>query len=101
MRINETNPEYLRSDQLKGVRGGAEGGPKDAPQPTGPVTRTDKVQISDAGRALAAQAAPEDSSAELSPERAAEIRQRILQGAYDSLDVVDQVARRMLAQGDI
>jgi hypothetical protein len=100
MRINEPNPEYLRSEQLKNVRGGAEGGPKDAPQPTGPVTRTDKVQISDAGRALAANSVSEPAT-ELSPERTAEIRQRILHGAYDSLDVVDQVARRMLARGDI
>jgi hypothetical protein len=101
MRINESNPEFLRSDQLKGVRGaGAEGGPKDAAQPAAAVTRSDKVQISDAGRALAAKAS-EESPKELSAERATEIRQRILSNAYDSLEMVDQVARRMLARGDI
>jgi hypothetical protein len=101
MRINDGNAEYLRSEQLKGVRGaGSEGGPKDAPQPADPVTRSDKVQISDAGRALAARTADTEEGG-LSAERAGEIRQRILEKAYDSLDVVDQVARRMLARGDI
>jgi flagellin-specific chaperone FliS len=37
----------------------------------------------------------------LDPVRTAEIRERILAGAYNSPDVVAQVARRMLASGDI
>jgi negative regulator of flagellin synthesis FlgM len=62
--------------------------------------RQDRVQISDAGRALAArEGAPEGSS--LSPERIAQLRQRVLDGAYNSLDVVDEVARRILATGDL
>ena len=36
---------------------------------------------------------------ELTSERVGEIRQRILEGAYNSLDVVDEVARRMLERG--
>lgn len=61
--------------------------------------RTDRVEISNAGRALAAR----DGSAEasLSPERLAELRQRVLDGAYNSLEVVDEVARRILANGDL
>jgi hypothetical protein len=39
--------------------------------------------------------------AELGPERVTEIRQRILEGAYNSIEVVDEVARRMLERGDI
>lgn len=62
--------------------------------------RSDRVQISDAGRALAARdGAGEPSS--LSPERLAELRQRVLDGAYNSLDVVDEVARRILANGEL
>ena len=38
---------------------------------------------------------------ELTPERVAAIREKILKGAYNSVDVVDQVARKMLASGDI
>ena len=72
-------------------------------QPVSAPSRVDRVEISDAGRAMAAQG-PESGEAarpELSPERLAELRQRVLSGAYDSLAVVDQVARRMLQRGDV
>jgi hypothetical protein len=62
--------------------------------------RSDKVQISNAGRALAARDGAAESSS-LSPERIAELRQRVLDGAYNSLEVVDEVARRILAKGDL
>ncbi len=64
--------------------------------------------ISDSARSV-----PRDS-VELSPEglarskgtalteqRIAEIRQNVLQGAYDSTHVVDQVAKKILASGDV
>lgn len=57
----------------------------------------DAVQISDAGRALAARG----SDSGLTPERTAQIRQRVLDGAYNSLSVVDEVARRILGSGDL
>jgi negative regulator of flagellin synthesis FlgM len=99
MKIHETNPEYLRAEQLKSGRAvGTEGAAKDAPQPTRSIPRPDSVKISDAGRALAAN---EESRPELSPERIAEIRQRILSGTYDSLESVEQVAKRILASGDL
>jgi negative regulator of flagellin synthesis FlgM len=56
--------------------------------------RSDSVQISSAGRNMAANAA-------LDPERTAELRTKVLTGAYNQLDVVDQVARRMLSRGDL
>ena len=37
----------------------------------------------------------------LDPARAARIRGRILNGAYDTLEVVDAVARRLLDSGDL
>ena len=61
--------------------------------------RSDKVQISDAGRALAARDG--DSTSGLDPARASRIRGRILSGAYDTLEVVDAVARRLLDSGDL
>src|ERR1700712_1404985 len=69
-----------------------------APAPSS-ADRSDKVQISDAGRALSArtddtQAA--SSSSGVDPARSDRIRGRILSGAYDTLDVVDTVARRLL-----
>lgn len=63
------------------------------------VDRSDKVQISDAGRALAAR--DTDSASGLSPARAATIRGRVLSGAYDTLEVVDSVARRLIDSGDL
>jgi negative regulator of flagellin synthesis FlgM len=62
--------------------------------------RSDKVQISDAGRALAARG-DRTSSSSLDPARAQAIRGRILSGAYDTLEVVDAVARRLLDTGDL
>jgi negative regulator of flagellin synthesis FlgM len=38
---------------------------------------------------------------ELTGERIAEVRGKILSGAYNSLDVVDEVARRFLVSGDL
>jgi hypothetical protein len=63
------------------------------------VDRSDKVQISDAGRALAAREG--DSASGLTPARAATIRGRVLSGAYDTLEVVDSVARRLIDSGDL
>lgn len=60
--------------------------------------RGDEVQISDAGRARASQ---RSATPGLTPERTAEVRQRILDGAYNSIAVVDEVARRILGSGDL
>jgi hypothetical protein len=65
------------------------------------LDRSDKVSISDAGRALAAREGAADVSAPLDPTRAARIRDRVLSGAYDTLEVVDAVARRLLVSGDL
>jgi anti-sigma28 factor (negative regulator of flagellin synthesis) len=58
-------------------------------------SRVDSVEISDAGRARAA-----ESSATRSP-RLQEIRERIFRGAYDTDAVVAEVARRILDRGDL
>ena len=68
--------------------------------PASSSDRSDKVQISDAGRALAARGDTAQSVG-LDPARAARIRQRVLSGAYDTLEVVDAVARRLLGSGDL
>jgi flagellar biosynthesis anti-sigma factor FlgM len=62
---------------------------------TKPV-KSDSVQISDEARRLNAE--QKDS---LDPERVNELRQKVLAGAYNTLDVVDQVARRILTRGDL
>jgi anti-sigma28 factor (negative regulator of flagellin synthesis) len=62
------------------------------------TTRSDTVEISDAGRAKAAEstAAPAARNARLQ-----DIRERILRGAYDTDEVVGEVARRILDRGDL
>ena len=62
------------------------------------VDRSDRVSISDAGRALAAR---DGDATSADPARASQIRNRVLSGAYDTLEVVDAVARRLLSSGDL
>jgi negative regulator of flagellin synthesis FlgM len=107
MKIYNSGSEILRSGYTQGARGSTESGgkPVSPAQPVAPAGRAaDKVEISEAGRALAAretESLDAKGRAELSPERVGEIRQRILEGAYNSVQVVDEVARRMLERGDI
>jgi hypothetical protein len=67
-------------------------------QPVVSPTPLDSVVISDAGRAMSAQ---DTQVTDLDPRQEAVIRQRIVDGAYDSLEIVDQVARRILESGDL
>ena len=59
-----------------------------------PSAPQDTVELSAEGRALG-------RASSLSDARVLQIRQRIMQGAYDSLDVVDSVARQILQRGDV
>ena len=62
------------------------------------VDRLDRVEISAAGRARAGGLTPVDPA---SPNRLAEIRQRVLQGAYEADQVLSDVAQRIVETGDI
>ena len=98
MKINGNASQPIRptAKPVDGAKGTA-----DAPktQPTGAgSTRNDSVQISDAGRALST-GGPSGSGA-MSAERVAELRKKVLEGAYNSTQVVDQVAKRILERGD-
>jgi flagellar biosynthesis anti-sigma factor FlgM len=64
--------------------------------PAAKPVKSDSVQISDEARRLSAE--QKDS---VDPERVSELRQKVLSGAYNSLDMVDQVARRILTRGDL
>ena len=101
MRIHGNKPEVTQPKQ----------GPQSVPsqvqpsvqeqQPSSPRARHDHVQISDAGRAKAAEASDASSAAGLDPQRASDIRRKVLEGAYNSVNVVDTVARRILERGDV
>ena len=92
-------PETNRTQQTDGIK---DRGPIQpvAPAPSSP-DRADKVQISNAGRALAARGDGTTQATGLDPARAANIRGRVLSGAYDTLEVVDAVARRLLDSGEL
>ncbi len=62
------------------------------------VEKFDRVEISDAGRAKAAQLEPTTPGSE---QRLAEVRRRVLNGAYDADAVVGEVARRIMDRGDV
>ena len=101
MRINPSSfepvrperPNAVQTDQQKsqnpnGVASGESAG-----------TRTDSVQISVVGQSLAGRS--ERVVGELDADRLRELRARVLGGAYDALDVVDEVARRILTRGEL
>lgn len=107
MHIYPKNTGPLRPDTTRATQP-ADTSDRGPIQPVGPtpssLNRSDKVQISDAGRALAARAdgtSDSASTSSLDPARASRIRQRVLSGAYDTLEVVDAVSRRLLDSGDL
>lgn len=68
-------------------------------QPASGARRADRVEISEEARERALAAAGERES--LSPERLAQIRQRIADGTYNTPEVLDHVARAMIERGDV
>ena len=106
MRITSTGADFIRPDQTREIQRSNDesAAKKAASQPAAKVERSDKVEISEAARQLAASGGLREASTvqgEITPERVAAIREKILKGAYNSIEVVDQVARKMLASGDI
>jgi anti-sigma28 factor (negative regulator of flagellin synthesis) len=69
--------------------------------PVAPARGADAVQLSDAGLALASQGTSKEPIASLDPKRADQIRSSILSGAYNSLEMADQVARAVIRSGDL
>jgi hypothetical protein len=101
MKISSNKPfEPVRPESVKPAGTLPAGSSSTSPvSPVPAASRSDRVQISDAGRALASEAATTES-ATLTPERTAELRRKVLEGAYNSLNIVDQVAQRILDRGD-
>jgi negative regulator of flagellin synthesis FlgM len=101
MQIYPKNPGAVRPDTTR--TSPVDGPDRDSVRPVAPTPsstdRTDKVEISNAGRALAARDG--GSTSPLDAVRTTAIRGRILNGAYDTLEVVDAVARRLLDSGDL
>ncbi len=62
------------------------------------IEKHDRVEISDAGRAKAGKLEPTSAGEQ---GRLAEIRRRVMTGAYDADGVVGEVAQRILDRGDV
>src|SRR5437868_3224023 len=99
MKINGGAPGPIRPDAVRDVRAPATDGANNARVSPAQVDRQDRVEISSAGRAKAAEAASAPAAA--GADRLQEIRQRVFKGAYDANSVVGEVARRILDRGDI
>lgn len=87
-------PLPQREGGLAGKKSSAEG-----PSPGGRPERADRVGFSEEGLALAAQG--HIGTEELSPQRLDALRERIAGGFYDAPAVAEEVARRILASGDM
>lgn len=91
---------YSNDVTPRGTRVVADPASVDRSASTGAVTEAqqsgprDSVEISAAGLAAS-------KNADLTEQRIAQIRQNVLQGAYDSSHVVDQVAKKILSSGDL
>jgi anti-sigma28 factor (negative regulator of flagellin synthesis) len=94
MKINGGNNGPIRPDAARDERLPV----SDKTSSGGTLARVDKVEISEAGRAKAAETIAPNGARQA---RLQEIRERILQGAYDTDEVVGEVARRILDRGDL
>ena len=99
MKINSGSPGAVRPDAAREVRPTAGDSANKSNSIAEGIARQDRVEISEAGRAKAAEAVNAPVAA--GPNRLQDIRQRVLQGAYDTDSVVAQVANRILDRGDI
>jgi hypothetical protein len=102
MRINGSSFDPIRPDRAQAPvpAPASDSSAGQPPAPVSPVSRTDSVEISSSGRSLAGRIEAEQRGT-LDPERLAELRRKVYEGAYNTLDVVDQVARRILQRGDL
>ena len=98
MKINGGNTGPLRPDRARDPLTAGDAKESRGPRTPSQMERLDRVEISDAGRARADQLEPTDRN---NSQRLAEIRQRVLRGAYDADAVAGEVARRILDRGDL
>lgn len=99
MRIHETDPRLWRTESREGD--GTTEAWRGRPSRPGLVSMSagDVPPVPRRLTAVETQETPE--SPESRADRTKEIKFRILEGAYDSLEAVDQLARRILASGDM
>ena len=96
--IGPVKPTDISPSESRAIRSGQEvSAPNKVSSDNGAKSAAparDRVELSAEGRALA-------RASSLDSNRVDTIRQRVLQGAYDNLNVMDQVARRIVQRGDL
>lgn len=101
MQVSKTPGEIARAEAAQRAQQSVAPAPASTEAPTA-VRRVDAVQISDVGRALSgSDVNTADEAGSLDSRRADEIRARVLSGAYNSVEMADQVARSILRSGDL
>ena len=99
MSIRNIGSDLIRSFGPKGLKGVERSTEGEASDETRRVDRSDRVELSHEGRALAAKLGGQKEVFDAG--RAAEIRARIDSGVYNDPSVAEQVARRLMASGDL
>jgi anti-sigma28 factor (negative regulator of flagellin synthesis) len=94
------NNGYSRDVTPRSSRAASDPANVDRPASTGATPDASQSSSRDSVE-LSAEGIARSKDATLSDQRIAQIRQNVLQGAYDSSHVVDQVAKKILASGDI
>ena len=99
MHVNKITADMVRTEALQRTQTAAA---TQAPVEPAPAVRgADAVEISDAGLALATGGTTGQAASALDPHRVEQIRARILSGAYNSLEMADQIARAVIRSGDL
>jgi len=98
MSIQKIGSDLVRPFGPQGPRGDGSQNRGEAGESVG-GDRADRVDISSAGRELAAQLV--DRGGGLSPGRFEEIRARIEGGVYDDASIAEEVASRLFESGDL
>jgi len=103
MPIDRIGPDPIRSPDPRPARGAYRTEGEGTPVVRGKdvASRADRVEISDEGRLLAARLDQAQGTETSPPEWVEAIRAKIAEGAYDTPEVIEDVARKILARGDL
>ena len=102
MTIHNLAASHLLAEKALEARKAKEGAEGDGPRKVAGPKRPDTVEISEEARILATRTPEEIEEGEgLSQRRLNQIRQRMTDGFYDLPSTAEEVARRILASGDL
>ncbi len=102
MTIRDIGPGLSKPEGPRRLQDKEESAERAAEPSRGSEGRGDRVEISEAGRVLSSRASPLNELLSIqTSERLAQIQERIDSGAYDTPEMAEEVARRLLDSGDL